>query len=153
MCRGRPEPVAELTVECLSVPSPATPIVEHDVPLEAPGADEAHARGGLDLLNGHASDCSDCVCVTQQKGSGEDEALVDQLMGQHRAEQSTSPFYQHVRRAVGDGKVDDSGKKIPLSAKPGDVVLYGKYAGTEVTLDDEDHLIMPEGDILAIIKG
>jgi len=55
--------------------------------------------------------------------------------------------------AVGDGKVDDSGKKIPLSVKPGDVVLYGKYAGTEVTLDDEDHLIMPEGDILAIIKG
>ena len=55
--------------------------------------------------------------------------------------------------AVGDGKVDDSGKKIPLSVKPGDVVLYGKYAGTEVTLDDEDLLIMPEGDILAIIKG
>ena len=55
--------------------------------------------------------------------------------------------------AVGDGKTDDSGKKIKLSVKPGNVVLYGKYSGTEVRLDDEDHLIMPEGDILAILEG
>jgi chaperonin GroES len=55
--------------------------------------------------------------------------------------------------AVGDGKTDDSGKKIELSVKPGNVVLYGKYSGTEVRLDDEDHLIMPEGDILAILEG
>lgn len=55
--------------------------------------------------------------------------------------------------AVGDGKTDDSGKKISLSVKPGNVVLYGKYSGTEVRLNDEDHLIMPEGDILAILEG
>lgn len=55
--------------------------------------------------------------------------------------------------AVGDGKVDDSGKKIAPSVKSGDVVLYGKYAGTEVQLDDEEHLIMSESDILAIIEG
>ncbi|MDA0745403.1 MAG: co-chaperone GroES [bacterium] len=55
--------------------------------------------------------------------------------------------------AVGDGKVDDSGKKIALSVKSGDVVLYGKYAGTEVSLNDEEHLIMSESDILAIIEG
>ena len=54
--------------------------------------------------------------------------------------------------AVGDGKTDDSGKKIALSVKPGDVVLYGKYAGTEVRLDDEEHLIMSESDILAILQ-
>ena len=54
--------------------------------------------------------------------------------------------------AVGDGKADDSGKKIALTVKKGDSVLYGKYSGTEVRLDDEDYLIMPEGDILAIIE-
>ena len=54
--------------------------------------------------------------------------------------------------AVGDGKLDDSGNKISLSVKSGDKVLYGKYSGTEIRLDDEDYLIMPEGDILAVIE-
>ena len=54
--------------------------------------------------------------------------------------------------AIGTGKTDDSGKKIPMDVKKGDSVLYGKYSGTEVRLDDEDYLIMPEGDILAIIE-
>ena len=54
--------------------------------------------------------------------------------------------------AVGDGKTDDSGKKIALTVKKGDSVLYGKYSGTEVRLDDEDYLIMSEGDILGIIE-
>jgi chaperonin GroES len=54
--------------------------------------------------------------------------------------------------AVGDGKLDDSGNRIALSVSSGDVVLYGKYSGTEVRLDDEDHLIMSESDILAIIE-
>ena len=53
---------------------------------------------------------------------------------------------------MGTGKTDDSGKKIALNVKKGDSVLYGKYSGTEVRLDDEDYLIMPEGDILAIIE-
>ena len=54
--------------------------------------------------------------------------------------------------AIGTGKTDDAGKKIALNVKKGDTVLYGKYSGTEVRLDDEDYLIMPEGDILAIIE-
>ena len=54
--------------------------------------------------------------------------------------------------AIGTGKTDDSGKKIALNVKKGDNVLYGKYSGTEVRLDDEDYLIMPEGDNLAIIE-
>ncbi|MBT3601730.1 MAG: co-chaperone GroES [Candidatus Latescibacteria bacterium] len=54
--------------------------------------------------------------------------------------------------AVGDGKTDDSGNKIALSVKAGDVVLYGKYAGTEISLDGEDYLIMSEGDVLAVIE-
>ena len=53
--------------------------------------------------------------------------------------------------AVGDGKLDDSGNRIPLSVASGDTVYYAIYSGTEVRLDDEDYLIMPEGDILAII--
>jgi len=54
--------------------------------------------------------------------------------------------------AVGPGKVAESGEKIAMNVKKGDKVLYGKYAGTEVKLDDVDHLIMPESDILGIIK-
>lgn len=54
--------------------------------------------------------------------------------------------------AVGDGKTDDAGNKIALSVKSGDTVLYGKYSGTEIRLEDEDFLIMSEGDILAVIE-
>jgi len=53
--------------------------------------------------------------------------------------------------AVGPGKVSDSGETIPMSVKKGDVVLYGKYSGTEVTLDKEEYLIVRESDILAVI--
>ncbi len=53
--------------------------------------------------------------------------------------------------AVGSGKVSDSGETIALSVKVGDTVLYGKYAGTEVTIDGEEYLIVRESDILAVI--
>ncbi len=53
--------------------------------------------------------------------------------------------------AVGPGKVSDNGEKIPMEVKVGDVVLYGKYSGTEVTIDDEEYLIMRESDIFAIM--
>jgi chaperonin GroES len=53
--------------------------------------------------------------------------------------------------AVGPGKFDD-GKRIELSVKTGDRVLFGKYAGTEVKLDGEDRLILREDDILGIIE-
>jgi chaperonin GroES len=54
--------------------------------------------------------------------------------------------------AVGDGKVSDDGKKIALEVKTGDKVLFGKYAGTEIQIDGEEHLIMREDDIIAIIE-
>jgi chaperonin GroES len=54
--------------------------------------------------------------------------------------------------AVGKGKIDDSGKQHPLEVKVEDVVLYGKYAGTEVKIDGEEYLIMRESDILAVIE-
>jgi chaperonin GroES len=53
--------------------------------------------------------------------------------------------------AVGPGKVSDSGQKVPMEVKEGDVVLYGKYSGTEVTVGDEDLLIMRESDVLAVL--
>jgi chaperonin GroES len=54
--------------------------------------------------------------------------------------------------AVGPGKVTDDGKKIPMEVKVGDRVLFGKYSGSEIKIDDEEHLIMREDDILGIIE-
>lgn len=53
--------------------------------------------------------------------------------------------------AAGPGRVSDDGKQIPLEVKVGDRVLYGKYSGTEVTIDGEELLIMRESDIFAIM--
>jgi chaperonin GroES len=53
--------------------------------------------------------------------------------------------------AVGPGKQED-GKVIPLGVKAGDKILFGKYSGTEIKLDGEEHLIMREDDILGIIE-
>ena len=55
--------------------------------------------------------------------------------------------------AVGDGKVLDNGQRQPMSVKVGDRVLFGKYSGTEVTLDDEEYLIMREDEVLGILGG
>jgi len=52
---------------------------------------------------------------------------------------------------VGPGRITEDGKKIPMEVKKGDKVLYGKYSGTEVTIDDVEYLIMRESDILAIV--
>jgi len=54
--------------------------------------------------------------------------------------------------AVGDGKIKEDGKKIPLDVKKGDRVLFAKYAGTEIKIAGEAHLMMREDDILAIIE-
>ncbi len=54
--------------------------------------------------------------------------------------------------AVGDGKLTDEGKRVALQVKNGDRVLFAKYAGTEVKIEDEEHLVMREDDILGIIE-
>jgi chaperonin GroES len=54
--------------------------------------------------------------------------------------------------AVGKGKTADDGKLIKLDVKAGDRILFGKYAGTEVKIDGEEHLIMREDDILGVIE-
>lgn len=54
--------------------------------------------------------------------------------------------------AAGPGKIDDDGKLVPMSVKKGDIVLFAKYAGTEIKLDGVEHLVMREEDILAIVE-
>jgi chaperonin GroES len=54
--------------------------------------------------------------------------------------------------SVGEGAVDDKGKRIPMEVKKGDVVLYSKYSGTEVKIDSVEHLIIKESDVLAIVE-
>jgi chaperonin GroES len=53
--------------------------------------------------------------------------------------------------AVGNGKVGDDGKRVPLEIKTGDRILFGKYAGTEVKIDGEEYLIMREDDVLGVL--
>lgn len=54
--------------------------------------------------------------------------------------------------AVGKGKVNDEGKVMPLDVKVNDRVLFGKYAGSEINIDGEEHMIMREDDILGVIE-
>jgi len=54
--------------------------------------------------------------------------------------------------AVGPGRTDDEGKRIPMDVKKGDIVLFAKYAGTEIKVDDKKVLILKESDILAIVQ-
>ena len=53
--------------------------------------------------------------------------------------------------AVGDGKLDDNGKRLPMNVKKGDRVLIGKYSGQDIKINDEEHTILREDEILAVI--
>ena len=55
--------------------------------------------------------------------------------------------------AAGKGKVNDDGKLTPLDVKVGDRILFGKYSGSEIKLDGEEHLIMREEDILGVVEN
>jgi len=54
--------------------------------------------------------------------------------------------------AVGNGRVNDEGQVIPLDVKAGDTILFGKYAGTEIKLDNEEYLIIREDEVLGVIE-
>jgi len=54
--------------------------------------------------------------------------------------------------AVGTGKRDKEGERIPLEVKVGDRILFGKYAGTEIKIDNEEDLILPQDEVLGIIE-
>lgn len=53
--------------------------------------------------------------------------------------------------ATGPGKISDNGQVIKMSLKSGDMILYGKYSGTEISMDGQDYLIIRESDVLAVI--
>jgi chaperonin GroES len=55
--------------------------------------------------------------------------------------------------AVGPGKLSDKGDRVPMEVKEGDRILYGKYSGTEITIADEQYLILRESDVLAVVKS
>lgn len=54
--------------------------------------------------------------------------------------------------AVGAGKLNDKGERMPIDVKPGDTVIYGKFGGNEVKIDGEDYLLMRADDIYAIVE-
>jgi chaperonin GroES len=54
--------------------------------------------------------------------------------------------------AVGSGRLDDNGKRVAMEVKAGDRILFGKYAGTEIKIEDEEHIILREDEILGIIQ-
>lgn len=54
--------------------------------------------------------------------------------------------------AVGPGRVDDNGNRVPMEVKKGDTILFGKYSGNEIKIDDVEYLIMREDDVLAIVE-
>jgi chaperonin GroES len=54
--------------------------------------------------------------------------------------------------AVGDGKLDDNGKRLPMNVKAGNTVLIGKYSGQDIKINDEEHTILREDEILAIVE-
>ncbi len=55
--------------------------------------------------------------------------------------------------AVGNGRLTDEGKVIPLDVKVGDTILFGKYSGTEIKLEGDEYLIVREDEILAVVEG
>jgi chaperonin GroES len=55
-------------------------------------------------------------------------------------------------QAVGEGRIDDNGKRVPMNVKVGDKVLFAKYSGTEFKIDDIEYLILSEKDILGVVQ-
>ncbi len=53
--------------------------------------------------------------------------------------------------ATGKGKMDENGKLVPMEVKTGDKILYGKYSGTEITIDGKEYMILREEDVLAVV--
>ena len=82
-----------------------------------------------------------------------DRVLVKRLESEERT--ASGLYIPHTAQdevvAVGPGKHADDGKLVPMAVKVGDMVLFNKYAGTEVKIDGAEHLVMREDDILAII--
>ena len=81
-----------------------------------------------------------------------DEAEETTASGLYLARESKEKPQTGIVLAVGEGKLDKDGNKIPVPVKVGDKVIYGKYGGTEITYDDEEVLILRADDIYAICE-
>ncbi len=80
----------------------------------------------------------------------QDEAESTTASGLYLATESKEKPQTGTILAVGEGKTDQDGKLIPMPVKVGDRVLYGKYGGTEITVDNEDVLILRADDLYAV---
>ena len=79
--------------------------------------------------------------------------LQDRLIVKRMQEEEKTKGGIIIPDSAGDGKVLEDGKVRPLDVKAGDRILFSKYAGTEIKIDGEEHLIMREDDILGVIEG
>ena len=82
----------------------------------------------------------------------QDEAEVTTASGLYLAKDAKEKPQTGTVLAVGEGKLDKEGKHLPMPVKVGDKVIYGKYGGTEITLDGEEVLILRADDIYAIVE-
>ena len=91
----------------------------------------------------------------------QDRVIVKRIEEDRRRPREASSFPTPPRRSPsrarsspsGKGKVNDDGKVTPLDVKVGDRILFGKYSGSEIKIDGEEHLIMREDDILGVVEG
>ena len=81
-----------------------------------------------------------------------DEAEETTASGLYLARESKEKPHTGVVKAVGPGKLDKDGNVVPVPLNVGDKVVFGKYGGTEITIDDEDVLILRADDIYAVIE-
>ena len=82
----------------------------------------------------------------------QDEAEVTTASGLYLASGAQEKPQTGTVLAVGEGKLDKEGKHLPMPVKVGDKVIYGKYGGTEITLDGEEVLILRADDIYAVVE-
>ena len=82
----------------------------------------------------------------------QDEAEVTTASGLYLAKDAKEKPQTGTVLAVGEGKLDKEGKHLPMPVKVGDKVIYGKYGGTEITLDGEEVLILSADDIYAVVE-
>jgi chaperonin GroES len=88
-----------------------------------------------------------------------DRVLVQRVEGEEKTasgiiipETAKEKPLEGIVRAVGKGKVADNGETLPMQVQEGDRILFGKYSGTDVTINNEEHLILREDEVLAILR-
>ena len=123
------------------------------------GLDEVQAE--QETIRGYVKDIEEVAATLKPEGQtcAARQEKFEELI--ERFERTQEPIHQQMVQVmtsfvaglfVGEGKFDDSGKRIPLDVKKGDRILIGKYAGTEIKIEDEEYLILREDEVLAIVE-